>query len=147
MKVTLVLLPVLRLPCKMKSWLLGPTVFVPVWISEYPVIQAFLGQFKRSVSYSRSAASDSLQPCKLEPTRLLRPWDSPGKNSGVGCHFLLQGNLPNWEIKPGSPALQADALPSKPPGKPCWAVELGDIWTRSWLAEGYSLSKLFQEWT
>ena len=35
--------------------------------------------------------SDSLRPCGLKPTRLLCPWDSPGKNSGVGCHFLLQG--------------------------------------------------------
>ena len=29
-------------------------------------------------------------PCTAQPTRLLRPWDSPGKNTGVGCHFLLQ---------------------------------------------------------
>ena len=29
--------------------------------------------------------------CGLQPARLLCPWDSPGKNSGVGCHFLLQG--------------------------------------------------------
>lgn len=50
MKVTLVLLPVLRLLRKMESCLFGPTVFVPVWISEYPVIQAFLEQFERSVS-------------------------------------------------------------------------------------------------
>ena len=33
----------------------------------------------------------TLLPCGLEPTRLLRPWDSPGKNTGVGYHFLLQG--------------------------------------------------------
>ena len=44
--------------------------------------------------------------------------DSPGKNTGMGCHFLLQGNLPNPGIKPRSPALQADSLPSEPPGKP-----------------------------
>ena len=42
--------------------------------------------------------------------------DSPGKNNGVGHHFLLQGNLPNSEIEPRSPALQADSLPSEPPG-------------------------------
>ena len=30
-------------------------------------------------------------PCCLLPTRLLPPWNSPGKNTGVGCHFLLQG--------------------------------------------------------
>ena len=34
--------------------------------------------------------SHSVQPHGLQPTRLLRPWDSPGKNTGVGCHFLLQ---------------------------------------------------------
>ena len=32
-----------------------------------------------------------LRPCGLQPTRLLCLWDSPGKNTGVGCHFLLQG--------------------------------------------------------
>ena len=31
-----------------------------------------------------------VQPHRWQPTRLPRPWDSPGKNTGVGCHFLLQ---------------------------------------------------------
>jgi len=34
--------------------------------------------------------SDSVQPQRWQPTRLPCPWDSPGKNTGVGCHFLLQ---------------------------------------------------------
>ena len=34
--------------------------------------------------------SDSVGPHRWQPTRLPRPWDSPGKNTGVGCHFLLQ---------------------------------------------------------
>ena len=34
--------------------------------------------------------SDSVRPHRWQPTRLPRPWDSPGKNTGVGCHFLLQ---------------------------------------------------------
>ena len=34
--------------------------------------------------------SDSVRPQRWQPTRLPRPWDSPGKNIGVGCHFLLQ---------------------------------------------------------
>ena len=34
--------------------------------------------------------SDSVWPHRRQPTRLPRPWDSPGKNTGVGCHFLLQ---------------------------------------------------------
>ena len=33
---------------------------------------------------------DSVRPHRRQPTRLPRPWDSPGKNTGVGCHFLLQ---------------------------------------------------------
>ena len=33
--------------------------------------------------------SDSGQPHRRQPTRLLHPWDSPGKNTGVGCHFLF----------------------------------------------------------
>ena len=34
--------------------------------------------------------SNSVRPLRRQPTRLTRPWDSPGKNTGVGCHFLLQ---------------------------------------------------------
>ena len=34
--------------------------------------------------------SDSVRPHRRQPTRIPRPWDSPGKNTGVGCHFLLQ---------------------------------------------------------
>ena len=44
-----------------------------------------------SVQFSHSVVSDSLQPHGLQPVRLLSPWDSPGKNIGVGFHFLLQG--------------------------------------------------------
>ena len=49
----------------------------------------------------------------LQPARVLCPWGSPGKNTGVGCHALLQGIFPTQE----SPALQADSLPSALPGK------------------------------
>ena len=37
-----------------------------------------------------SVVSDSVRPYRQQPTRLPRPWDSPRKNTGVGCHFLLQ---------------------------------------------------------
>ena len=40
--------------------------------------------------WSHSAVSDSLRPHGLQPTRLLRPWDFPGKSTGVGCHCLLR---------------------------------------------------------
>ena len=37
-----------------------------------------------------ASVSDSVRPHRRQPTRFPRPWDSPGKNTGVGCHFLLQ---------------------------------------------------------
>ena len=37
-----------------------------------------------------SVVSDSVRPHRRQPTRFPHPWDSPGKNTGVGCHFLLQ---------------------------------------------------------
>ena len=49
------------------------------------------------------------------------PWDSPGKNLGMGCHFLLQGNHPHPRIKPMSPlspALAGRFFTPVPPGKP-----------------------------
>ena len=46
------------------------------------------------VFVSCSVVPDALQPHGLHPTRLLCPWDFPGKDTGVGCHFLLQRILP-----------------------------------------------------
>ena len=45
--------------------------------------------------------SDSVWPQRRQPTRLSRPWDSPGRNTGMGCHFLLQQQAPSkfwWTI-------------------------------------------------
>ena len=58
------------------------------------------------------------QSCPTLGNPMVCPWDSPGKNTGVDCHSLLQGNLPDPGIEPRSPELQADCLPSEPPGKP-----------------------------
>ena len=46
--------------------------------------------FSNAWKWSRSVVSDSQRPYGLQPTRLLRPWDFPGKNTGVGCHCLLR---------------------------------------------------------
>ena len=43
------------------------------------------------VCVSHLVVSNSLRPHGLQPARLLCPWDFPGKNTGVGCHSLLQG--------------------------------------------------------
>ena len=58
--------------------------------------------------------SDSMQPHRRQPTRLPRPWDSPGKNTGVGCHLLLQGVVSTQGSNPGPLCLrhwQAHSLP------------------------------------
>ena len=54
-----------------------------------------------------SVMSDSLRCCELWSTRLCCPWNYPGKNTGLGCHFLLQGDLPDSRIKPMSPGVPA----------------------------------------
>ena len=52
--------------------------------------------------------SDSVWPHRRQPTRLPRPWDSPGKNAGVGCHFLLQC----MKVKSESEVAQSCLTPS-----------------------------------
>ena len=61
--------------------------------------------------------SDSVLPQRRQPTRLPHPWDSPGKNTGVGCHFLLQC----MKVKSESEAVQScptlsDPMDYSPPG-------------------------------
>ena len=61
--------------------------------------------------------SASLQPQGLYPTKLLCPWDSPGNNTGVGYHGLLQGIFPTQGLNPCLlHFLQAGYLPLAPPG-------------------------------
>ena len=71
--------------------------------------------------FSRWVVSHSLGVHGLRPSWLLCPWDSPGKNTGVGCHFLLQGIFPtqglnqrllHWMHR------QADSLPLSHQGSP-----------------------------
>ena len=70
--------------------------------------------------------SDSLRPHGLQPDRLLCPWDSPGKNTGVGCHFLLQGIVPIQGLNPHLLSLLH------------W--QAGSLTTSTWEAWVYSLS-------
>ena len=59
--------------------------------------------------------SDSVRPHRQQPTRLHHPWDSPGKNSGVGCHFLLQCMKVESEVTQSCPTLR-DPMDCSPPG-------------------------------
>ena len=74
-------------------------------------------------SPAAAAAAKSLQSCptlrphRRQPTRLPRPWDSPGKNTGVGCHFLLQcvKVKSESEVTQSCPTL-SDPMDCSPPG-------------------------------
>ena len=59
--------------------------------------------------------SDSVRPHRRQPTRLPCPWDSPGKNTGVGCHFLLQCR----KVKVKSLSLRPWEFPGKSTGVGC----------------------------
>ena len=72
----------------------------------------------RVPSVSHSVVQDSLGLHRLQPASLFYLWTSPGKNTGVGCHFLLHGIFPTQGLNQKSPVLQADCLLSEPPGKP-----------------------------
>ena len=64
-----------------------------------------------------SCVSDSVRPHRWQPTRLPRPWYSPGKNTGVGCHFLLlcMKVKSESEIAQSCPTL-SDPMDCSPPG-------------------------------
>ena len=64
-----------------------------------------------------SVVSDSLRPHRRQPTRLPHPWDSPGKNTGVGCHFLLQSKKVKSESKVAQscPTLSDPIMDCSPP--------------------------------
>ena len=69
---------------------------------------------------SCSVVSSSLRPHGLQHTRILCPWDSPGKNTGIGSHFLLQGIFLTQEPNPHLLCLlhwQADFFTTVPLGK------------------------------
>ena len=74
-------------------------------------------QYRRTATAAASVMSDSVWPHRRQPTRLPRPWDSPGKNTGVACHFLLQCMKvkSESEVAQSCPTLQ-DPRDCSPPG-------------------------------
>ena len=65
-----------------------------------------------------SVMSDSFATPGLCPAGLLCPWNSPGKNTGLGCHFLLQEIFPTQGSNLSLLHWQADSLPLEPSAKP-----------------------------
>ena len=71
-----------------------------------------------------------MRPHRWQPTRLPRPWDSPGKNTGVGCHFLLQC----MKVKSESEIAQScstlsDPMDCSPPGSSVHGISRQEYWS------------------
>ena len=110
--------------------------------------------------WSRSVMSYSSRPHGLQPTRLLHPWDFPGKSTGVGCRCLTLHDIA-WLNVMLSRALLWSSLIA--PGAPLYGLFLtmstltiqgfspgftslftgGQIWTQSWNQEGCVYSKVY----
>ena len=88
-----------RHPFPIKS--LALSACVCLWIIHFWVSDKSPLSIQEEGSVSRSVMSDSLRPHGLQPTRLLCPWDFLGKDTGVGCHFILQGIFPTQGWNPG----------------------------------------------
>ena len=83
--------------------------------------------------FSHSVLAALCDPMDCSPARLLHPWDSPGKNTGGGCHALLQGIFPtkglNWHLSVSYAGRQI--LPLAPPEKSKWNIsqhKKGHLW-------------------
>ena len=84
--------------------------------------------------------SDSVRPQRWQPTKLPRPWDSPGKNTGVGCHFLLQCMKvkSESEVTQSCPTLH-DPMDCSPPGSSIHGIFQARV--LEWGAIAYHLLK------
>ena len=90
--------------------------------------------------------SDSVRPHRQQPTRLPHPWDSPGKNTGVGCHFILQFEcltsfLPQVRTRSGDEVETESRSEAKE--LQLWADSVRRCWTRPdqylWTGRGWSI--------
>ena len=73
--------------------------------------------------------SDSVRPHRWQPTRLPRPWDSPGKNTGMGCHFLLQCMKVKSESEVAQSCLTlSDPMDCSPPGSSIHGFSRQEYW-------------------
>ena len=83
--------------------------------------------------------SDPVQLHRQQPTRLPRPWDSPGKNTGMGCHFLLQGMKvkSESEVTQSCPTL-SDPMDCSLPGSSVHGISQARV--LEWVAIAFSVN-------
>ena len=103
------------------SHFLSPFLSFPPSLPASPFLRSFFPFYAAMKLYCccqvASVVSNSVQPYRRQPTRLLCPWDCPGKNTGVGCHFLLQCMKvkSESEVAQSCPTL-SDPMDCSPPG-------------------------------
>ena len=117
-------------------------------------------KYYSGIKWSRSVVSDSVRPHRLQPTRLPGPWDSPGKNTGVGCHFLLQCSKvkSESEVAQSCPTL-CDRIDCSPPGSSIQGIfqtrvldwvaisfSRGSSWPRDWTQVSHIAGRHFTVW-
>ena len=85
--------------------------------------------------------SDSVRPHRQQPTRLCRPWDSPGKSPGVGCHYLLQCMKvkKESEVAQSCPTL-SDLMDRSLPGSSIHGIFQATV--QEWVAIAFSMTNL-----
>ena len=104
-----------------RSWQPNKAVLEGSCARQLRIICAYLPATRHSCCccccWVASAVSDSVRPHRRQPTRPCCPWDSPGKNTGVGCHFLLQSMKvkSESEVTQSCPTL-SDPMDCSPPG-------------------------------
>ena len=105
--------------------------------------------YREPIYQCSAAAAKLLQSCltlrlhRRQPTRLPRPWDSPGKNTGVGCHFLLQCMKVKSEIEVAQscPTL-CNPMDCSPPGSSIHGIFQARV--LEWGAIAFSVSMFYQ---
>ena len=86
--------------------------------------------------------SNSVWPQRWQPTRLPRPWDSPGKNTGVGCHFLLQCMKVKSESEVAQSCLTlSDPMDCSLPGSSIHGIFQAKYWSGVPLPSPFSMYK------
>ena len=101
---------------------------------------------------SCSVVFDSLRPCGLQPARLLCHEDAPGKNTGVGCHALLEGIFPSEGLNPGLPHCRQIFYYLSHQGSPrilewvAYPFSRGSSLPRNWTGVSCVAGRLFTSW-
>ena len=90
------------------------------WVKQSSLV---MKSYKKERKWSRSVVSDSLWPHGLY--RLFRPWDFPGKNTGVGCHGIFQARILEWVAI---------------------SFSRGSSWLRDWILVSCILGRCFTIW-